>query len=280
MSSPRCSVWSSREFTPATIVDHDSAIISPWLNQALHLRSASAADAVACARIYAPYVTGSSITFEVEPPGSGPNRGTESQSPRRAMNGWSLNGDGAVVGYAYGHRFAERAAYDWSCETSIYLSRAVHRQGVGRALYEQLLGALATRGYRRAFAGDNAPKRLKHRPAPRLRFPGCWLLPPRRLEARSLARRRVDAARPTSRRHRPTTADQRLVHNRPQLTRSRRRGTPRILSRSQHPQIADLALRDLDPRRFKHQNPGRGPGFWQYRYRDSNPGYRRERAAS
>jgi integrase len=29
---------------------------------------------------------------------------------------------------------------------------------------------------------------------------------------------------------------------------------------------------------LKHQNPGRGPGFWQYRYRDSNPGYRRERA--
>ena len=75
----------------------------------------------------------------------------------------------AVIGYAYGHRFAERAAYDWSCETSIYLAQAVHRQGVGRALYEQLLGALAARGYRRAFAGDNAPKRREHRPAPRLR---------------------------------------------------------------------------------------------------------------
>ena len=34
------------------------------------------------------------------------------------------------------------------------------------------------------------------------------------------------------------------------------------------------------PGLFKNQNPGRGPGFWQYRYRDSNPGYRRERAAS
>jgi integrase len=33
-------------------------------------------------------------------------------------------------------------------------------------------------------------------------------------------------------------------------------------------------------RPLKHQNPGRDPGFWQYRYRDSNPGYRRERAAS
>ena len=31
---------------------------------------------------------------------------------------------------------------------------------------------------------------------------------------------------------------------------------------------------------LKHQNPHRGWGFWQYRYRDSNPGYRRERAAS
>jgi phosphinothricin acetyltransferase len=33
----------------------------------------------------------------------------------------------------------------------------VHRQGVGRALYEQLLGELAAQGYRRAFAGITLP---------------------------------------------------------------------------------------------------------------------------
>jgi phosphinothricin acetyltransferase len=65
--------------------------------------------------------------------------------------------DASVVGYAYGHRFHERAAYAWSCETSIYLAVGLRRQGVGRALYEELLEHLARRGYRCAFAGITLP---------------------------------------------------------------------------------------------------------------------------
>jgi L-amino acid N-acyltransferase YncA len=65
--------------------------------------------------------------------------------------------EGIVIGYAYGHQFAERAAYSWSCQTSIYLAPEVRRQGVGRALYQQLLGRLAALGYRRAFAGIALP---------------------------------------------------------------------------------------------------------------------------
>ncbi len=120
------------------------------------VRAATAADAVACAEIYAPYVTGTSITFEVEPPTAG--QFVKRIAGCRATHEWLVaTREGAVIGYAYGHRFAERAAYNWSCETSIYLAQAVHRQGVGSALYEQLLGILAMRGYRRAFAGVTLP---------------------------------------------------------------------------------------------------------------------------
>ena len=37
----------------------------------LTVRDATPADAEACAAIYAPYVTDTSITFEIDPPGAG-----------------------------------------------------------------------------------------------------------------------------------------------------------------------------------------------------------------
>jgi L-amino acid N-acyltransferase YncA len=121
-----------------------------------NLRPGTRADAASCAEIYAPYVTGTSISFEVEPPTA------EDFVPRivdaQAAHDWLVaERDGTVIGYAYGHRFAERSAYRWSCETSIYLAQGVRREGVGRALYDELLTLLAARGYRRAFAGITLP---------------------------------------------------------------------------------------------------------------------------
>lgn len=47
--------------------------------------------------------------------------------------------DGEVLGYASAHDFAERAAYRWSCEVSVYVDQDRRRTGVGRDLYEVLL---------------------------------------------------------------------------------------------------------------------------------------------
>jgi L-amino acid N-acyltransferase YncA len=126
------------------------------LDPPLSVRPAVAADARACADIYEPYVTGTSTSFEVEPPT--PQQFTERILDAQAAHEWLVaERDGFVIGYAYAHRFAERAAYRWSCETSIYLASEAHRRGVGRALYEKLLERLATLGYRRAFAGITLP---------------------------------------------------------------------------------------------------------------------------
>ena len=51
---------------------------------------------------------------------------------------------GQILGYAYASAFKERAAYDWSAECSVYVSRNVRALGIGRLLYEALQRALKT----------------------------------------------------------------------------------------------------------------------------------------
>jgi len=65
--------------------------------------------------------------------------------------------DGAVVGYAYACRWAERPAYDWSVETSIYVAAGQQGRGVGRALYAELFERLRAQGFRIAVAGITLP---------------------------------------------------------------------------------------------------------------------------
>lgn len=43
-----------------------------------------------------------------------------------------------IIGYAYVGHLHERAAYDWSVETSIYVDRCARKHGLGRQLYERL----------------------------------------------------------------------------------------------------------------------------------------------
>jgi L-amino acid N-acyltransferase YncA len=117
------------------------------------VREATAADAAACAAIYAPYVTDTAVSFETEPPGP-----DEMAARIAAAHEWLVLEDGGrVVGYAYAGRFAPRAAYRWACEVSVYLERGRHRTGGGRALYAALLPRLAARGFRVAVAGMTLP---------------------------------------------------------------------------------------------------------------------------
>ncbi|MEN0072562.1 MAG: N-acetyltransferase family protein [Propionicimonas sp.] len=115
------------------------------------VRPATTAAAAACAAIYEPYVRETAITFETEPPT--PDQLAARIADFAATHAWIvLERDGEVLGYAYAHRLAERAAYDWSCETSIYVAPGTRGLGVGRTLYRALLPILAGRGYRRAYA--------------------------------------------------------------------------------------------------------------------------------
>ena len=120
------------------------------------MRPATAADAEACAAVYAPYVTETAVSFETDPPTAGEMaRRITAASEHHA---WLvLEDEGRVVGYAYGGPHQTRAAYRWCCEVSVYLELGRRRTGGGRALYAALLVRLAERGFRMAVAGMTLP---------------------------------------------------------------------------------------------------------------------------
>jgi L-amino acid N-acyltransferase YncA len=120
------------------------------------VRFARLDDAAAIAAIYAPYVRETPISFEIQPPGPDVMLGRMKHS--MATHPWLVYEiEGRVAGYAYAARHHERAAYDWSCEVSVYVDRSLHRRGIGRALYAALLRALRRLGYYNALAGVTEP---------------------------------------------------------------------------------------------------------------------------
>src|SRR5579863_5875208 len=120
------------------------------------VRDATIDDAAACMSIYAPYVTGTAITFETEPPERAEM--AERITEALASHAWVvLTDSGRVVGYAYAGPYKSRAAYRWSCEVSVYVEIGRRRTGAGRALYQALFERLERRGYRMAAAGMTLP---------------------------------------------------------------------------------------------------------------------------
>jgi phosphinothricin acetyltransferase len=119
------------------------------------VRDATSDDARACADVYAPYVTGTAVSFETVPPNPVEMAGRIAAAQDR--HAWLVLDDGGVAGFAYGGPFMARAAYRWSCTVSVYLDPGRRGRGGGRLLYEALLARLAARGYRRVLAGVTLP---------------------------------------------------------------------------------------------------------------------------
>ncbi len=122
----------------------------------MQIRTATPADAAALREIYRPYVETTAISFELEVP-------SIEEFQRRisvAVEGWSwlvAEVDGGQVGYAYASAHRTREAYRTSVETSAYVREDCQRQGIGSALYTQLLSELRARGFGSAFAGITLP---------------------------------------------------------------------------------------------------------------------------
>ena len=117
----------------------------------MEIRSAKTADAERLLEIYDYYVKNTAITFEYDTPS------TEEFTARmeHTMERYPylvIEADGRIEGYAYAGVFKDRAAYDRSCETTIYIDRYVRKNGMGRMLYEALEEKLKAMGILNLYA--------------------------------------------------------------------------------------------------------------------------------
>lgn len=122
----------------------------------MDIRLASISDAAEIAGIYRPYVEDTIISFELEAPDELEMARRMERTLQRAP--WLVAEErGRILAYAYASRHHDRAAYQWSMDTSVYVRPGQHRRGLARALYSRLFTALAGQGYYTAFAGISLP---------------------------------------------------------------------------------------------------------------------------
>ena len=121
------------------------------------IRLATPDDAADVAAIYAPVVTATTISFEMEPPTVEVMRERIVSTLQRLPWLVSLDSHDRVNGYVYAGKHRERAAYQWAVDTTVYIRDDARGQGLGTALYGQLFRQLVDLGYYQAFAGIALP---------------------------------------------------------------------------------------------------------------------------
>jgi phosphinothricin acetyltransferase len=111
------------------------------------------------ASIYADVVATSAATFDLEPPPierwQHVLAATDPEAGRFLLA--ALDEPGNVLGYALSARYMERAAYDSTCVTSVYVAADARGRGVGTALYSRLFELLDASPLRLAVAGITEP---------------------------------------------------------------------------------------------------------------------------
>ena len=122
------------------------------------IRTAREEDAGQLLEIYAPYVTDTAITFEYEVPTVDEFRHRIASTLKKYPYLVAEDDEGNLVGYAYASAFKERAAYDWSVETSIYVKQGEAGRGFGQLLHDALERALQQMGILNMYACISAPR--------------------------------------------------------------------------------------------------------------------------
>ena len=115
------------------------------------IRSAEPDDAGRLLEIYEYYVLNTAITFEYDVPSAEEFRSRIDNTLKRYPY-LVLESGGVIRGYAYAGVFKDRAAYDRSCEMTIYLEHGYEKYGYGRKLYEALEEKLREQGITNLYA--------------------------------------------------------------------------------------------------------------------------------
>lgn len=121
-----------------------------------NIRTVKLSDAQAILDIYAPYITNTTVTFEYQVPSlEAFTKRIDTISKEYPYLVWEE--DGKILGYAYGSKYAEREAYRFSTDLSIYLCPDSHGKKIGTQLYSILLDLLQKEGYRTLYAVISHP---------------------------------------------------------------------------------------------------------------------------
>ena len=121
------------------------------------IRNATMDDAGRILAIYDYYVKNTAVTFEYNTPSLTEFKRRMEKTMLRYPY-LVIEEDGVIRGYAYAGALNERAAYDWSCETTIYLDRTRRKCGMGCKLYEALEDALGKMGVLNLYACIGYPE--------------------------------------------------------------------------------------------------------------------------
>lgn len=122
------------------------------------IRTARIEDVPMILEIYSYYVVNTIITFEIVPPDM-------EEMKRRIVENvkkfdWIVyEANKKVIGYAYYTKFRDRKAYDYSCETTVYVDKEFLGKGIGSALYKHLIGRLKNTSKAIAIAGISLPNK-------------------------------------------------------------------------------------------------------------------------
>ncbi len=121
-----------------------------------NIRLAEEADYAGMLLVYKPNVLNTAITFEYEVP-------SQEEYSKRIANivthypCFVCEQKGVIAGFAYAGLFRVKDAYQWSAETTIYVSENFQRKGIARVLYDALLATLELQGFVNVYAAVTLP---------------------------------------------------------------------------------------------------------------------------
>lgn len=115
------------------------------------IRLANVEDTAKILEIYVPFITDTAISFEYTVP-------SEEEFAERIISIGKeypylvCEENDTIIGYAYAHRYLERAAYQWDVEVTVYLSPEAQGKGIGIRLYAALEALLYRQGIKNLYS--------------------------------------------------------------------------------------------------------------------------------
>lgn len=120
------------------------------------IRLAIASDSEGILSIYAPYITDTAVSFEIEIPAASEfSKRIEMISTQYPFLVYIIGNE--IVGYAYASKHRERATYLYDVDVSIYVLPEYHGSGIAYKLYGCLFTILDELGYKNAYAAYTEP---------------------------------------------------------------------------------------------------------------------------